>query len=53
MTVAELIAKLQLMPSDAIVSIYESEPDAYVDVSSLELMEPQLEVRLYTGLETA
>lgn len=51
MTVSELIAKLQALPQEAQVTVYEAEPDAYVDVQSIELMEAGLEVRIYSGLE--
>lgn len=52
MTVAELIAKLQLMPSEAIVSIYESDPDDYIPIAGIECMDENKEVRIYSGLET-
>ena len=51
MTVAELIVQLQSMPQQAIVSVYESDPDDYIPIAELKLMDENKEVRVYSGLE--
>jgi hypothetical protein len=53
MTVAELIKALQELPQDIPVMVYESDPDDYLPVTSLEHLSTATDphVRLYSGLE--
>lgn len=53
MTIAELIKVLSNLPQDIPVMVYESDPDDYLPVASLEYLSTVTEphVRLYSGLE--
>jgi hypothetical protein len=53
MTVAELIIKLQTLPQDIPVTVYEAAPDDYVPVVEVQHCAKDFEphVRLLSGME--
>jgi hypothetical protein len=53
MTIAELITKLQVLPQDIPVMVYESDPDTYVPVAEVYYCKEDAEphIRLLTGME--